>query len=345
MLFTFEEWARRVLDAAPAAPTEPVMAAAGPAPELSVIVVNWNTREILRNNLASIQKQLSSVAHETLVVDNASADGSADMVAAEFPSVRLIRNAENVGFARANNQAMKLARGQWFLLLNSDTVLTDDSVARLLERVKADPTIGLAHCRLVMGDGRLQHTTYRFPGVRLALVEDFGLYKLLSPARRAATLLAGYWDQTEERDVDWVAGAFMLLPRAVFEKTGGFTEAYFMYGEDMEWCYRIRDAGWRIRYFPQATVVHLDHQSSAIRWGDRRVAICLERQLDIYAKREGRVQGSLYHLVKTAGAAFRVGYFSLRSLAGGQNAEYHRDMRRYYALCFRTIAGLLLGNR
>jgi asparagine synthase (glutamine-hydrolysing) len=345
MLFAFEQWARRVLDAAPAAPAERASEVAGPAPELSVVIVNWNTREILRNNLASVQKQLSGVAHETLVVDNASADGSADMVAAEFPSVRLIRNPDNVGFARANNQAMKVARGRWFLLLNSDTLLTDDSVARLLDRVKSDPTIGIAHCRLVMGDGRLQHTTYRFPGLRLALVEDFGLYKFLSPARRAATLLAGYWDQAEERDVDWVAGAFMLLPRAVFEKTGGFTEAYFMYGEDMEWCYRIRDAGWRIRYFPQATIVHLDHASSAIRWGDRRVAICLERQLDIYARRRGRALGSLYHLVKTAGAAFRVGYFSVRSIAGGHDAEYNREMKRYYMLCLRTIAGLLVGNR
>jgi len=345
MLFAFELWARRVLDAPPEAARASAPEAAGPAPDLSIIIVNWNTREILRNALTSVEKHLGGVVHETIVVDNASADGSADMVASAFPSVRLLRNPENVGFARANNQAMKVARGKWFLLLNSDIVVTDDSVARLWEKVKDDPSIGVAHCRLVMGDGRLQHTTYRFPGVRLSLIEDFGLYKLLPPARRASTLLAGYWDQTEERDVDWVAGAFMLLPRAVFEKTGGFSEAYFMYGEDMEWCYRIRDAGWRIRYFPQATIVHLDHQSSAIRWGDRRVAICLERQLDIYARRKGRVRGSLYHLVKTAGAAFRVGYFSLRSLAGGEHAEYHREMRRFYIVSFRTIAGLLTGNR
>jgi GT2 family glycosyltransferase len=317
----------------------------GPAPDLSVVIVNWNTRDILHDALASVQKHLGAIPHETIVVDNASADGSADMVASAFPSIRLIRNAENVGFARANNQAMKGARGKWFLLLNSDILLTDDSVAGVVDRVRADPTIGIAHCRLVMGDGRFQYTTYRFPGIGLALLEDFGLYKLLSPARRAATLLGGYWDQTYERDVDWVAGAFMLLPREVFEQTGGFSEAYFMYGEDMEWCYRIRDAGWRIRYFPQATIVHLDHQSSAIRWGDRRIAICLQRQLEIYARRQGRVQGFLFHLVKTAGAGFRVGYFSLRSLFGGGKADYYREMRRYHLLCFRTIAGLLVGNR
>jgi asparagine synthase (glutamine-hydrolysing) len=344
MLFSFELWARRVLDAAPATAAAPVPEIAGPVPGLSVVIVNWNTRDILRNALASVEKHLATVDHETIVVDNASSDGSADMVAAEFPAMRLIRNTENVGFARANNQAMKVARGQWFLLLNSDILLTDDSVARLWKKVKDDPSIGVAHCRLVMGDGRLQHTTYRFPGVGLALLEDFALYKLLPPARRATTLLAGYWDQTEERDVDWVAGAFMLLPRAVYEKTAGFSEAYFMYGEDMEWCYRIRDAGWRIRYFPQATMVHLDHQSSAIRWGERRIAICMERQLDIYARREGRAAGRLYHLVKTAGTAFRVGYFSLRSLAGGAHAEYHREMKRYYTLCLRTIAGLRVGK-
>jgi len=113
----------------------------------------------------------------------------------------------------------------------------------------------------------------------------------------------------------------------------------------MEWCYRIRLAGWRIRYFPQATIVHLDHSSSAIRWGDRRVAICLERQLDIYAQWRGRWPGMLFHVIKTAGALFRLAYFSLRSTFGGRQTSYYQEMKRYYLLCFRTISGLLLGHR
>src|SRR4029079_17667341 len=103
---------------------------------------------------------------------------------------------------------------------------------------------------------------YRFPSVALSAVEGFGLYKFLPRARRGALLLAGYWEESEEREGDWVSGAFMLMPRTVFDTTGGFSEAFFMYGEDLEWCYRIRAAGFRIRHFPEASLVHLDHSSS-----------------------------------------------------------------------------------
>jgi GT2 family glycosyltransferase len=267
------------------------------------------------------------------------------MVATEFPQVRLICNRENLGFARANNQAMAVARGAFFLLLNSDTLLTDDSVARLFSRLRGDADPPVAHCRLLFPDGRVQQSTYRFPSLKLALLEDFGLYKFLSPRRRGETLLAGYWDHDEERNVDWVAGAFMLLPRAVYEKTGGFSEAYFMYGEDMEWCFRIREAGWSIRYFPGTTVVHLDHSSSAIRWGDKRIAICIERQLSIFDKHHGRAWGVVFHLVRTLGMLVKVGYFSLRSLVGGANHDYYRDMRRYYALSLKVHASLLASRR
>jgi asparagine synthase (glutamine-hydrolysing) len=345
LLFAFELWARQVLDAPAVGLEVKVPDLGGTQVDLSVIIVNWNTRDILRNCLASVQTHLDAVSHEIIVVDNASSDGSAEMVAKEFPWVRLIRNVENVGFGRANNQGMRVARGQWLLLVNSDTVLIDDSVGRLLARVRNEPELGVAHCRLLKPDGRLQYSTYRFPGIRLSLLEDFGLYKLLSPARRGKVLLSGYWEQDEERDVDWVAGAFMLCPRRVFEETGGFSEAYFMYGEDMEWCHRIRDRGWRIRYYPDASIVHLDHTSSDIRWGGRPIAACIERQVNIYAGRHGRLRGALYHFVKMTGILFRVAYFTVRDLAGGAQRDYYREMRRYYLVCLRAYAALAVGTR
>ncbi len=279
MLYTFETWAQRCLDAQPPAraphvPPVEIRTNDGPA-ELSVIIVNWNTQAILRDCLSSVARHLAPIEHEVIVVDNASSDGSPEMVAAEFPAVRLVRNTENRGFGTANNQGMALARGNWLLLLNSDTQLTDGSVAELCGRVRHEPGLAIAHCRLVYPDGRLQHSTYRFPSLRRTLLEDLGLYKLLGTKRAGEALLGGYWDHDEERDVDAVAGAFMLLPRAVFEQTGGFDERLFMYGEDLEWCRRVREFGGRIRFYPQASIVHLGHASTEMRMGDDRVALCL----------------------------------------------------------------------
>jgi asparagine synthase (glutamine-hydrolysing) len=345
MLFAFEVWARQVLDAPAALPETRVPELRSGSFDLSIIIVNWNTRDILRNCLTSVEKHLEMVCHEVIVVDNASSDGSAEMVAEEFPHLHLIRNRENVGFARANNQAMRVARGRWFLLLNSDTLLIDDSVGRLFARVQTEGRLGVAHCRLMMADRRQQYTTYRFPSIKLAIFEDFALYKLVFRHKRGEMLLGGYCDHSEERDVDWVAGSFMLLPRQVFEETGGFAETYFMYGEDMEWCYRIRDRGWRIRYYPDASIIHFDHGSSDIRWGGRPIAICVQRQIEIYARRHGRLLGALFNLVKGSGMLFRFGYFSLRGMAGGNQRDYFRDMKQYYLLCLRAHLAFAAGRR
>ena len=351
MLYCFETWARRWLDG-----EQPIRANGDGMParisvdkpdaerDLSVIVVNWNTRELLRDCLASLQEHLAGVDHEVIVVDNASSDGSPEVVEEHFPDVRLIRNQQNVGFGRANNQAMEVAAGRWFLLLNSDTVLLDKSVEALFDRVRKEPEIGVAQCRLVLPDGRTQHTAYRFPSLRLALTEGLGLYKLMPKAAVGPMLLSGYWDYADERDVDWVAGAFMLVPRAVFEQTGGFDERLFMYGEDLEWCHRIRDSGWRIRYYPEASVKHFDHSSSEIRWGDERVVRSLRSQRDIYRERHGRARTALYLGLVVTGAALRTGYYSLRRITGPR-AEAYAEMHRHAAFALRALLALMLRDR
>ena len=230
------------------------------------------------------------------------------------------------------------------LLLNSDTLLVDGSVAALVRRIRSERNVGVAHCRLVFPDGRQQHTVYRFPSLRLALLEDLGFYKLLSKRRQGETLLTGYWDYAEERDVDWVAGAFMLLPREVFEATGGFDERIFMYGEDMEWCHRIRDNGWRIRYYPDATVKHFDHSSAEIRWGDERIALCLRRQRDIYRERHGPLRAAALMTLRLVGAGIRTVYYSVRRLAGPRAKSYD-DMRRYSSRSVRALLPLVLRRR
>jgi asparagine synthase (glutamine-hydrolysing) len=351
MAYCFELWAQAWLDGnSDAGRPEPaarvrLMAPREASTDVSVIIVNWNTRQLLHDCLSSIDEHLAAVDHEVIVVDNDSSDGSPDMVEEEFPHVRLIRNTENVGFGRANNQAMREARGEWLLLLNSDTVLLDGSVGELFESVRNTPDLGVAHCRLILPDGRLQHTAYRFPSVPLAVVEDLGLYKLLPSKIAGKLLLAGYWDYSEERDVDWVAGAFMLLPRHVFEETQGFDERLFMYGEDMEWAYRIRERGWRIRYYPTASIKHFDHSSSEIRWGDERIALCLRRQRDIYRERSGGPRTALLMLLHVAGAATRSVYYSIRQRGRGPKAEAYSEMLRHTRRSLRALVSLAFSRR
>jgi asparagine synthase (glutamine-hydrolysing) len=349
MLFAFEVWAQRWLDQGAAG--EPVAAVSlearpdSPTPQLSLVIVNWNTREKLQDCLDSIRKHLSSVSHEVLVVDNDSSDGSPEMVEEEFPEVRLIRNEDNIGFGRANNQAMRLARGEWFLLLNSDTLLTDDSVARLFERIRQEAKPVVAHCRLVLPDGRTQHSAYRFPSLRLSAFEALGFYKFMPRERVGTTLLSGYWDYDEERDVDWVAGAFMLMPREVFDQTGGFDESLFMYGEDMEWCYRIHEGGWPIRYYPDASVMHFDHTSADIRWGQERIALCLQRQRDIYSAHAGRVRGRLLTAILVIGAAMRTAYYGARVNLGGEKASAYVAELDNAKYTLRALSSLAAGRR
>jgi len=193
-------------------------------------------------------------------------------------------------------------------------------------------------------DGRVQHSAYRFPSLRLALVEDLGLFKLMPHKRAGETLLAGHWGYDEQRDVDWVAGAFMLMPREVFDRTGGFDERLFMYGEDLEWCYRIRDAGWRVRYYPDASIKHFDHVSSDQRWGDERIEICLRRQRDIYRERSGRLRTGAFTAVKVLGTGLRTVYYSAR-VAVGPRSEAYRVHRRYAAHSLRALLSLSLTRR
>lgn len=223
--------------------------------DVSVIIVSYNTREMILACLRSVYAQTREVSFEVFVVDNASADGSVEAIAADFPQVQLIANTENRGFAAANNQAMPLARGRYVLLLNSDTVVLDGAIQRCVSFADGEPTIGVVGCRAEWADGRFQFTYFRFadlPGVLTdALFIDGALPK--NRSRRAR-----YWGQifTEPRDLDVVAGCFFLVRSEVIAQVGMLDEDFFMYGEEAEWCWRIRKGGWRICYYPQARIIH-----------------------------------------------------------------------------------------
>lgn len=312
---------------------------------LSIIIVNWNTCDITRNCLRSIGEQVCDIAYEVIVVDNASSDASVEMTRCEFPDVRLIVNDENLGFGRANNQAMRIARGRYFFLLNSDTVVIDDSIQQLVGFMEREPGVGIAGCKLLFEDLSLQGSCSRFPSIRVALLEDLLLYKFLPRRLQGELLLNGYWAHDRARDVDVVWGAAMMVRRAVFDETGGFDERIFMYGEDMEWCMRVRDAGWRIAFTPDCRIVHLNHKSAEKKYGDERIDLCHKRAYEIYRRRSGVVLMSILLLIRTAGALIRVCYFGLRAMAKGSAREYFSSQAKFYNRSLRYHLRAISGRK
>jgi GT2 family glycosyltransferase len=232
---------------------------------LSVIIVSYNTRQMTLDCLRALFDDLrGSGLHEqseVWVVDNDSRDGSARAVREEFPDVRVVENPRNAGFGAANNLALRQASGQYLLLLNSDAFPKPGAVRTLIEKARSCPDVGVVGPRLLNGDGSLQVSCWKFPSPARVWAENLGLAALLP----RHPVLGDYfrWAHDEEREVDFVVGACLLLPRKVYEKVGGFDEMFWMYAEETDWQKRIRNAGWRVLFTPHAQVTHLGGASGA----------------------------------------------------------------------------------
>lgn len=233
-------------------------------PELSIIIVNWNTKDLLKQCITSIQTSTSGISYETIVIDNASTDGSLEMLRDNFPGIKLIKNTENTGFARANNQGIKVAKGQFLCLLNSDTKIDHDVFTQMVDWLKANPDYGVIGPKLLNPDGSIQHSLGRFPNL-LGLAVQLGVpfhvipgVDLLFPTMYINT--RSYYQQ--HQDVDWVKGACYLLRREVLKNVPGLDPKVFMYMDEVEFSLRIRQAGWGIHYTPDVSVWHLERGSS-----------------------------------------------------------------------------------
>jgi O-antigen biosynthesis protein len=230
---------------------------------LSVIIVNYNVRQFLENALASIVRALEGIEGEVIVVDNASDDGSVEMVREKYPAVRVLANSENIGFARANNLAFKEARGEWLLLINPDTVVQEDTLRVMLEFFRSHPETGLAGCKILNPDGSFQLPCRRsFPTPWVAFTKIIGLSAMFPKSRVFGRYNLTYLDPDASYEVDAVSGSFMMVSRTAFEKVGGLDESFFMYGEDLDWCYRIRQAGFSIYYVHETQIVHFKGEST-----------------------------------------------------------------------------------
>jgi N-acetylglucosaminyl-diphospho-decaprenol L-rhamnosyltransferase len=224
--------------------------------DCSVVIVNYRTDEALAECLASLVKGATDGAAEVIVVDNG-ATLAATGFRERYPQVQLIENDANVGFARAANQGIRLARGRYVLCLNPDTVVHEGAVGKLVAYLDAHPAVGAVGARLLESDGHLQYSCRRFPGYFTIFFGRYALLTRLFPGNAGSRdYLYLDWDHASAREVDWVSGACLMVRGTVVETVGAFDDGYFLFVEDMDWCRRIRDAGWAVAYVPDAVVTH-----------------------------------------------------------------------------------------
>ena len=243
--------------------------------DISVIIINWNTKDLLRNCLASLSHFENDLKAEIIVTDNASEDGSREMVSSDFPGVTLHVNSSNLGFGAGNNRALPLATGRYILFLNSDTIVNPLALEKMVRYADKNPDIGILGPKLLNEDGSLQYSCRRYPQIAMAFFRNTPLGRLFPNNKYTNNYLMQDWDHSEPRDVDWVSGAALMIRRDLLNQIGSFDEEYYMYCEDVDLCWRANNAtsgelftkkgvpsNWRVIYFPDAVIQHLIGKSS-----------------------------------------------------------------------------------
>jgi len=231
--------------------------------KLSIIIVNFNVKYFIEQCLYSVFKAIKTIDSEIWVVDNNSVDGSCSMIKSKFPSVKLIENKENVGFSKANNQAIRLSEGEYILLLNPDTIVEEDTFAKIINFMEQNPNAGGLGVKMIDGKGRfLPESKRALPTPEVSFYKIFGLSKLFPKSRRFAQYHLGYLSNDEVHEIEILSGAFMFMRKTVLDKIGLLDENFFMYGEDIDLSYRIIKAGYKNYYFPETKIIHYKGEST-----------------------------------------------------------------------------------
>ena len=326
--------------------------------DLSVVIPSYNTRELMEQALRTVDEASEGLRVQVIVVDNASRDGSQEMVEAGFPHVELIRNDRNLGFGGANNIAFERVKGRHVLLLNSDTIVGADTLRSLVEFMDEHPEAGAAGCRILNPDGSLQLDCRRgFPTPSAAFYKLTGLSRLFPRSRRFARYNLTYLDPEETSEVDALSGSCMIVRGRVLEEVGGFDEDYFMYGEDLDWCFRMGQAGWKIYYVPATQIIHFGgasgraesmriqfRKSSAMSTFVSKHMRDRYRFFPVWALHAGILAYGLYsflgHLARTLALPVLDGLLFLLSVRLALLVRYHADLLPLIAALERVCRGL-----
>ncbi len=309
--------------------------------DVSAIIVNWNTRDILRDCLKSIYVQTRDITFEVIVVDNASVDSSVQMIRTEFPQAVLIRNSDNRGFAAANNQGIRVAKGRYLLLLNSDTIVLDNAIARTVEFADSYPDAGVVGCRVLNQDGTIQPTCFMFPSLLNMLLSISYLYKLFPRSRFFGREEMIWWDKEDVREVDVIKGCFMLMGRQAISEVGVMDEIFFMYGEETDWCYRFHKAGWKVMFTPDAEIIHLGGASS--RQMKPEMVLQLRGSILLFLKKhKGFWTHAAACLLVAVFFLLRIPYWLAMAIISGSDGDKHFQTVRTY---LKGVLEALRGGR
>lgn len=228
-------------------------------PDVTIILVNYNTGHLLEPTLSALEASRGNLQFQVIIVDNASSDGTVEILQSKYKSVELIENQINVGFGRANNQALPYARGRYLLLLNTDAFVQPDTLQKTVDFMDATPACGVLGVKLVGRDGSLQPSCRYFPTPWNDFVSAIGLARLFP---RTQLVDDPAWDPTLIQECDWVPGCYYLMRRELLERVGLFDPRYFLYYEEVDHCRAVRQAGWKIMYYPSTQVIHLGGESA-----------------------------------------------------------------------------------
>jgi N-acetylglucosaminyl-diphospho-decaprenol L-rhamnosyltransferase len=319
--------------------------------DLSIVIVSWNVRDLLRRCLQSVVTEalpspddgvfrMGNWEVEILLVDNASTDGSSEMVRDEFPQIHLIANDENQGFTAANNQGLTLSQGRYLLLLNPDTEIVGDALGAMIGYAQANGEVGALGPRLLNPDGSPQSSRRRFPTLSTALVESTVVQEWWDDNR----ILRRYYmadtpDDAIQR-VDWIVGACLLIRRQAYEQVGGLDEGFFMYSEELDWCRRIKSAGWEIVYLPTATIIHHEGKSSEQVVPARHIYF-QSSKVRYFRKHHGAFQAEALRWFLLLTYAYQAARESLKWLVGHKRPMRAERVRAYRQVLKSGLRGVL----